>query len=97
MREKNPMNNSTAGMLTQLQTKIGYSNGHTQRSPSAVFDTLVYPSALETPAFIYLLSFSLLPQITPESENDYGSYNCTASNEMGTESKEFLLIQAGQS
>ncbi|XP_075892476.1 neural cell adhesion molecule 1b isoform X4 [Nelusetta ayraudi] len=33
-------------------------------------------------------------QITPESENDYGSYNCTASNEMGTESKEFLLIQA---
>lgn len=35
-------------------------------------------------------------QITPESENDFGSYNCTASNEMGTESKEFLLIQAGQ-
>ncbi|XP_053729444.1 neural cell adhesion molecule 1b isoform X10 [Synchiropus splendidus] len=33
-------------------------------------------------------------QITPESENDFGSYNCTASNEMGTESKEFLLIQA---
>ncbi|KAG8001910.1 Neural cell adhesion molecule 1 [Nibea albiflora] len=33
-------------------------------------------------------------KITPESENDFGSYNCTASNEMGTESKEFLLIQA---
>ncbi|TKS80862.1 Neural cell adhesion molecule 1 [Collichthys lucidus] len=33
-------------------------------------------------------------EITPESENDFGSYNCTASNEMGTESKEFLLIQA---
>ncbi|KAM7399167.1 hypothetical protein PAMP_018454 [Pampus punctatissimus] len=32
--------------------------------------------------------------VTPESENDFGSYNCTASNEMGTESKEFLLIQA---
>ncbi|CAJ1065239.1 neural cell adhesion molecule 1b isoform X3 [Xyrichtys novacula] len=40
-----------------------------------------------TPSFSYL-------QITPESENDYGSYNCTASNEMGTESREFLLIQA---
>ncbi|XP_061829145.1 neural cell adhesion molecule 1b isoform X2 [Nerophis lumbriciformis] len=33
-------------------------------------------------------------QVTPLSENDFGSYNCTASNEMGTESKEFLLIQA---
>ncbi|KAF7669820.1 hypothetical protein LDENG_00134120 [Lucifuga dentata] len=33
-------------------------------------------------------------QVTPESENDFGSFNCTASNEMGTESKEFLLIQA---
>ncbi|XP_026175221.1 neural cell adhesion molecule 1b isoform X4 [Mastacembelus armatus] len=40
-----------------------------------------------TPSVSYL-------QITPESENDFGSYNCTASNEMGTESKEFLLIQA---
>ncbi|XP_074535095.1 neural cell adhesion molecule 1b isoform X2 [Halichoeres trimaculatus] len=40
-----------------------------------------------TPSTSYL-------QITPESENDFGSYNCTASNEMGTESKEFLLIQA---
>ncbi|XP_045930547.1 neural cell adhesion molecule 1b isoform X3 [Micropterus dolomieu] len=40
-----------------------------------------------TPSFSYL-------QITPEYENDFGSYNCTASNEMGTESKEFLLIQA---
>lgn len=48
--------------------------------------------------FIYLLPFlfSLFLQITPDSENDFGSYNCTASNEMGTESKEFLLIQAGQ-
>ncbi len=49
--------------------------------------------------FIYLLPFLFiffLLQITPESENDFGSYNCTASNEMGTESKEFLLIQAGE-
>ncbi|KAL0973242.1 hypothetical protein UPYG_G00200890 [Umbra pygmaea] len=33
-------------------------------------------------------------EVTPESENDFGSYNCTASNELGSESKEFLLIQA---
>lgn len=48
-----------------------------------------------TVPFIYLLFFVTL-QITPESENDFGSYNCSASNDMGTESKEFLLIQAGQ-
>lgn len=34
-------------------------------------------------------------QITPDSQNDFGSYNCTATNVMGSESKEFLLIQAG--
>ena len=39
----------------------------------------------------------LSDQVTPTSENDYGSYNCSASNDLGTESKEFLLIQAGQS
>ncbi|KAG7266409.1 hypothetical protein CRUP_027142 [Coryphaenoides rupestris] len=33
-------------------------------------------------------------EVTPVMENDYGSYNCTASNDLGTESKEFLLIQA---
>lgn len=91
------MNNSAAGTLAQLPTKIGYSNRHTQGSPSVVFDTLDCPSALQTLAFSFLLSLLSITQITPESENDYGSYNCTASNEMGTESKEFLLIQAGQS
>lgn len=35
------------------------------------------------------------PQVTPDSQYDYGSYNCTANNAMGTGSKEFLLIQAG--
>lgn len=36
-------------------------------------------------------------QVNPDSQNDFGSYNCTASNEVGTESKEFILIQAGPS
>ncbi|XP_041863967.1 neural cell adhesion molecule 1a isoform X14 [Melanotaenia boesemani] len=40
-----------------------------------------------TPTISYL-------EISPDSQNDFGSYNCTATNTMGTESKEFLLIQA---
>ncbi|XP_045078518.1 neural cell adhesion molecule 1-like isoform X11 [Coregonus clupeaformis] len=40
-----------------------------------------------TPAVSYL-------EVTPDSQNDFGSYNCTATNMIGTESKEFLLIQA---
>ncbi|KAI1893495.1 hypothetical protein AGOR_G00124310 [Albula goreensis] len=33
-------------------------------------------------------------EVTPESQNDFGSYNCTATNAIGQESKEFLLIPA---
>ncbi|XP_072557985.1 neural cell adhesion molecule 1a isoform X8 [Paramormyrops kingsleyae] len=33
-------------------------------------------------------------EVTPDSQTDFGSYNCTATNAVGTESKEFLLIQA---
>ncbi|XP_072342734.1 neural cell adhesion molecule 1-like isoform X12 [Scyliorhinus torazame] len=33
-------------------------------------------------------------QVTPDSENDFGPYNCTASNRVGVESKEFILVQA---
>uniref|UniRef100_A0A3Q1FC76 Neural cell adhesion molecule 1a n=1 Tax=Acanthochromis polyacanthus TaxID=80966 RepID=A0A3Q1FC76_9TELE len=43
--------------------------------------------------FSVFVSFSVL-QITPDSQNDFGSYNCTATNVMGAESKEFILIQA---
>lgn len=52
---------------------------------------------LELICFLCSSDFLVFPscQVTPESQNDFGSYNCTASNEMGTESKEFLLIQAG--
>ncbi|KPP79835.1 hypothetical protein Z043_100555, partial [Scleropages formosus] len=32
--------------------------------------------------------------VTPDSQTDFGSYNCTATNIIGSESKEFLLIQA---
>ncbi|XP_045894781.1 neural cell adhesion molecule 1a isoform X7 [Micropterus dolomieu] len=57
-------------------------------------DGLQLPSANTTNMKIYnTLAISYL-EITPDSQNDFGSYNCTATNVMGTESKEFLLIQA---
>ncbi|XP_029964356.1 neural cell adhesion molecule 1b isoform X4 [Salarias fasciatus] len=57
-------------------------------------DGLQLPNANATNTKVYRTPSASYLQITPESENDFGSYNCTASNEMGTESKEFLLIQA---
>nr|XP_046245368.1 neural cell adhesion molecule 1b isoform X3 [Scatophagus argus] len=57
-------------------------------------DGLQLPNSNTTNMKIFRTPSSSYLQITPESENDFGSYNCTASNEMGTESKEFLLIQA---
>lgn len=57
-------------------------------------DGVQLPNSNSTNIKIYRTPSSSYLQITPESENDFGSYNCTASNEMGTESKEFLLIQA---
>ncbi|KAM3615929.1 uncharacterized protein V6R79_009853 [Siganus canaliculatus] len=57
-------------------------------------DGLQLPNSNTTNAKIFRTPSSSYLQITPESENDFGSYNCTASNEMGTESREFLLIQA---
>ncbi|XP_051535432.1 neural cell adhesion molecule 1b isoform X2 [Myxocyprinus asiaticus] len=40
-----------------------------------------------TPSASYL-------EVSPESQSDFGNYNCTASNAIGTESKEFILIPA---
>ncbi|XP_072248364.1 neural cell adhesion molecule 1b isoform X2 [Leuresthes tenuis] len=57
-------------------------------------DGLQLPNSNTTNIKIFRTPSSSYLQITPESENDFGSYNCTGSNEMGTESKEFLLIQA---
>uniref|UniRef100_A0A674PK29 Neural cell adhesion molecule 1b n=1 Tax=Takifugu rubripes TaxID=31033 RepID=A0A674PK29_TAKRU len=60
-------------------------------------DGLQLPSGNATNVKIFRspsLSYLQVNTIIPGSENDFGSYNCTASNELGTESKEFLLIQA---
>ncbi|NWW39191.1 NCAM1 protein, partial [Panurus biarmicus] len=40
------------------------------------------------------LSLPVPPQVTPDSENDFGNYNCTAVNRIGQESSEFILVQA---
>ncbi|XP_038563712.1 neural cell adhesion molecule 1a isoform X9 [Micropterus salmoides] len=57
-------------------------------------DGLQLPSANTTNMKIYNTPAISYLEITPDSQNDFGSYNCTATNVMGTESKEFLLIQA---
>uniref|UniRef100_A0A3P9HWP7 Neural cell adhesion molecule 1b n=1 Tax=Oryzias latipes TaxID=8090 RepID=A0A3P9HWP7_ORYLA len=57
-------------------------------------DGLQLPNSNTSNIKIFRTPTSSYLQVTPEYESDFGSYNCTASNEMGTESKEFLLIQA---
>ncbi|XP_067464850.1 neural cell adhesion molecule 1a isoform X3 [Thunnus thynnus] len=57
-------------------------------------DGLQLPTANTTNIKIYNTPTNSYLEVTPNSQNDFGSYNCTASNMMGTESKEFLLIPA---
>ncbi|CAL8278928.1 unnamed protein product [Arctogadus glacialis] len=52
------------------------------------------PSANTTNIKIYSTPNASYLEINPESQNDFGSYNCTATNVIGSESKEFLMIQA---
>ncbi|MBN3283080.1 NCAM1 protein, partial [Polyodon spathula] len=40
------------------------------------------------------LACTVASHITPDSQSDFGNYNCTATNRIGQESKEFILIQA---
>ncbi|XP_054873407.1 neural cell adhesion molecule 1-like isoform X5 [Amphiprion ocellaris] len=57
-------------------------------------DGLQLPNANTTNMKVYNTPTISYLEITPDSQNDFGSYNCTATNVMGTESKEFILIQA---
>lgn len=52
------------------------------------------PSANITNIKIYNTPTVSYLEVTPDSQNDFGSYNCTARNDIGSESKEFILIQA---
>ncbi|KAJ8267086.1 hypothetical protein GJAV_G00138170 [Gymnothorax javanicus] len=57
-------------------------------------DAQQLPSANGTNVKIYNSPSVSNLEVTPESQADFGSYNCTATNVIGMESKEFLLIQA---
>ncbi|XP_048022395.1 neural cell adhesion molecule 1a isoform X15 [Megalobrama amblycephala] len=57
-------------------------------------DGQMLPSANTTNIKIYNTPTVSFLEVTPESQNDFGSYNCTATNVIGTESKEFVLVQA---
>ncbi|XP_059495023.1 neural cell adhesion molecule 1 isoform X14 [Stegostoma tigrinum] len=52
------------------------------------------PSSNYSSIKIYSTRSTNYLQVTPDSENDFGPYNCTASNRVGVESKEFILVQA---
>ncbi|KAM8834786.1 neural cell adhesion molecule 1-like isoform 3-T3 [Synchiropus picturatus] len=52
------------------------------------------PNSNMTNVKIYNTPTASYLEVTPDSQNDFGSFNCTATNVMGTESKEFLLIPA---
>lgn len=57
-------------------------------------DGQLLPSTNTTNIKIYNTPAASFLEVTPESQNDFGSYNCTATNVIGTESKEFILVQA---
>ncbi|XP_056140078.1 neural cell adhesion molecule 1b [Lampris incognitus] len=57
-------------------------------------DGLLLPNPNTTNIRIFKNPSGSYLEVTPDAENDFGSYNCTASNNMGTEYKEFLLIEA---
>lgn len=51
--------------------------------------------ALSIFALLELL-FSVLFEVTPMSDRDFGRYNCTARNNIGMRYQEFILAQAGE-
>ncbi|XP_016428570.1 neural cell adhesion molecule 1-like isoform X8 [Sinocyclocheilus rhinocerous] len=67
---------------------------HPGASVSWFRDGQLLPSANTTNVKIYNTPAACFLEVTPESQNDFGSYNCTATNVIGTESKEFILVQA---
>ncbi|XP_071783034.2 neural cell adhesion molecule 1a [Centroberyx gerrardi] len=80
--EGNPANISCEVLAHPGASVVWFRDG--QQLPSANTTNI---KIYNTPTVSYL-------EITPDSQNDFGSYNCTATNVIGTESKEFLLIQA---
>ncbi|XP_054448453.1 neural cell adhesion molecule 1 isoform X13 [Pteronotus mesoamericanus] len=57
-------------------------------------DGQLLPSSNYSNIKIYSTSSASYLEVTPDSENDFGNYNCTAVNRIGQESLEFILVQA---
>ncbi|XP_036380892.1 neural cell adhesion molecule 1a isoform X3 [Megalops cyprinoides] len=80
--EGNPANISCEVLAHPGATVVWFREGQQLPSPN-----ITSVKIFNTPAVSYL-------EVTPETQTEFGSYNCTATNVIGTESKEFLLIQA---
>ncbi|XP_059563888.1 neural cell adhesion molecule 1 isoform X3 [Myotis daubentonii] len=57
-------------------------------------DGQLLPSSNYSNIKIYNSPSASYLEVTPDSENDFGNYNCTAVNRIGQESLEFILVQA---
>ncbi|XP_018424911.1 PREDICTED: neural cell adhesion molecule 1-A-like, partial [Nanorana parkeri] len=57
-------------------------------------DGQLLPSSNFSNIKIYTSPLASSLEINPDSENDFGNYNCTAVNSVGQESSEFILVQA---
>ncbi|XP_069804833.1 neural cell adhesion molecule 1 isoform X2 [Dendropsophus ebraccatus] len=57
-------------------------------------DGQLLPSSNSSNIKIYNTQFASSLEINPDSESDFGNYNCTAVNSVGQESSEFILVQA---
>nr|BAA24033.1 NCAM-140 [Cynops pyrrhogaster] len=66
--------------------------------PSAVVswfrDGQALPSSNYSNIKIYSTPSASFLEVVPDSENDFGNYNCTAVNRIGQESSEFILVPA---
>uniref|UniRef100_UPI00358FF026 neural cell adhesion molecule 1-like n=1 Tax=Myxine glutinosa TaxID=7769 RepID=UPI00358FF026 len=71
---------------------------HVLANPSPLLgwsrDGLSLPSANLSSVIIHHAEGLTMLEITPESQADFGSYSCEATNVMGNENKELLLVQA---
>ncbi|XP_075695846.1 neural cell adhesion molecule 1 isoform X3 [Rhinoderma darwinii] len=57
-------------------------------------DGQLLPSLNSSNIKIHSTPFASSLEINPDSESDFGNYNCTAVNSVGQESSEFILVQA---
>uniref|UniRef100_A0A8C1YKB8 Neural cell adhesion molecule 1b n=1 Tax=Cyprinus carpio TaxID=7962 RepID=A0A8C1YKB8_CYPCA len=81
--EGNPANISCEVLAHPSNVSITWLRDGVQLPNTNISNIKIY----NTPSASYL-------EVNPESQSDFGNYNCTASNEIGTESKEFIVIPA---